>query len=1128
MKKQNILGLALLLAPLAVQAQSSVANSNASVQFETTDYTSIGVYDTWEESPFRTGDLTGNVAVVANPDTATDALLAAAPNPSAKVLAVQRSRFGSNTFGARIDLTTPFRLTTNKRYVHVMLLKPRAGRVMLVGLGKRIDRAGQSQETEQFWEVSTTTATVGKWSDMVFAINGANGIDIYSLVVVPDLESPHDLTEDFVAYIDNIELNDSYAPRVSYEDYPLNISKTQASEKANYYLNSIALNGSSDGNQTIAVGSQSPQVIYRDQLYQSFTAKKGERLTPVFNFNGSWMNGYVYLDRGSDGRFTKDLNSDYTIPDGSDIMTYSYVETVANTEGYKSDGTHVTGNARNILNPPAFTLPSDLSNGFYRMRFKVDWGSVDPGGSMTSGNTITHDGGMIVDVRLNVHGDSVLIKRDGGLNGDLVNEDGSDFISATAPFGQPFTVIAKPAPDFELSYIRVRHGYNLAGDSLIHGTPQYSEDIFPGYLFKNGKFTIPAEYIDGDVAITPEFKNPGITTGSGEDYPLNFTKDLTISRTDRALTKFVVTSTHGGSTEVSVSSSPKHVYQDRTAVMAKAKAGDAVHTSVTYQGRAMHIYLYVDLNEDGQFTPDLQANGKPTLLSELLSYTCYDGHNSYGASISAPGNVTVDSLPVFNIPQGMPEGVYRARLKIDWNNMDPGGHYNVADGNLISNNGGYVIDFLLSVYEDEYPLSIATTDGSIVRSLGTALPLSVTPFTALSVLPIPAAEGYTLPEGLRLKHGQNLDGPQYVHGNKQWGDTIFTDAMENEAFTIPQALVDGNVELTARFQRGDNAEYFPVFSDEFNEEGLDTKKWAYCAKGNSTWNKFLAQTEEERSVVNKLEGTHYAALCLPNADLGKSDAGMTSGGITTKDKFTFTYGKVEARVKTLPHTGNFPALWMMPEDNSLGWPNNGEMDIWEQIDDSNTSWGTVHTKWHNVLGNTTPAKSGSKTNTTKGLYHTVGFEWNDTQLVWYVDGEQVFTYDKATDNENALENGQWPFDNPFYLILNQSVGDGSWAKAYDANFRYETIFDWVRVYQKNGMTNSNGEVVGIRSAKQNISALGISTAKGLLRITSMERRPVSVYHVSGATVFQGSVEGCLQLPLPSGVYIVGKQKVLVP
>ena len=83
--------------PLALRAQT--------IDFETTDgYTAIGVYDTWEASPFRTGKLEGNAAVIPNPFREASPQATAPANPTTKVLAVQRSRFGSNTFGVRIDL----------------------------------------------------------------------------------------------------------------------------------------------------------------------------------------------------------------------------------------------------------------------------------------------------------------------------------------------------------------------------------------------------------------------------------------------------------------------------------------------------------------------------------------------------------------------------------------------------------------------------------------------------------------------------------------------------------------------------------------------------------------------------------------------------------------------------------------------------------------------------------------------------------------------------------------------------------------------------------------------------------------------------------------------------------------
>ena len=77
-------------------------------------------------------------------------------NDSKKILGIQRSRFGSNTFGARIDLNTPFNINPTLQYVHVKMHKPVKGRVMLVALGKRPDRPGQSNDVEQAWAYSTS------------------------------------------------------------------------------------------------------------------------------------------------------------------------------------------------------------------------------------------------------------------------------------------------------------------------------------------------------------------------------------------------------------------------------------------------------------------------------------------------------------------------------------------------------------------------------------------------------------------------------------------------------------------------------------------------------------------------------------------------------------------------------------------------------------------------------------------------------------------------------------------------------------------------------------------------------------------------------------------------------------
>ena len=76
-------------------------------------------------------------------------------------------------------------------------------------------------------------------------------------------------------------------------------------------------------------------------------------------------------------------------------------------------------------------------------------------------------------------------------------------------------------------------------------------------------------------------------------------------------------------------------------------------------------------------------------------------------------------------------------------------------------------------------------------------------------------------------------------------------------------------------------------------------------------------------------------------------------------------------------------------------------------------------------------------------WHIFAVEWDPTSITWYVDGKKMWSYLKST-KQSELEDGQWPFDAPFYLILNQSVGSGAWAKPADTSFTYETQFDWSR------------------------------------------------------------------------------------
>ena len=501
MKKNILATCGLLFCTTLLHAQTT---QEVRIDFENQNYKSLGVYDTWHKSPFRSQNkqaaaLEGNVQVVSNIDKNYDEILKATPNASDNVLGFQRSRFGSNTFGARIDLKQPFALTKETKYVHVMIHKPKAGRTMLIGLGKRTDRAGQSVDTEQFWELSTREVEPNKWVDAVFPVKGAGGIEIHSLVVVVDCEDTNGLKDDFLAYIDNIVVNNEAFTTTNREDYPMNYNKDAKCSRTDRGLKGISL-----GDQTFSVygdiTTSTPAYTYLSK--QAFLAKPGETLNPAVQYKGIWMHSYVYLDLNNNGRFEPKVEGGQIVPNaGNELLAYSFLGGEDENSGFNSAGTEISGNGRNTLVMPEFTLPSDLQHGFYRMRYKVDWNSADAGGSIENNNHILNNGGGAIDVRLNVHGDNVKIYQ-GALNGKVVAEDGTELNGISIPFGKPYTVKMKPEHGFNFSGLKVRHGYNLTGDSLSHGTYQYVDELIPRERFNaDGTFTLPAEMIDGDVSL---------------------------------------------------------------------------------------------------------------------------------------------------------------------------------------------------------------------------------------------------------------------------------------------------------------------------------------------------------------------------------------------------------------------------------------------------------------------------------------------------------------------------------------------------------------------------------------------------------------------------------------------------
>ncbi len=499
MKKNIILSAALMLLALTAQAQTTIT-------FDSQDYKAIGVYDSWVKSPFRTGALQGNAAVATNPDTEVDAILGAAPNATGKVVAFQRSRYGSNTYGVRIDLKEPIRMTKQLQYIHVMTYlkdKPDASRMMVIGLGKRLEESWswQTGEDEQFWATTTTAVKPqAGWQDIVVSFKGfsyakeenANsGIDIYSLIIIPDVRSPHADEADWVAYFDEIVIDNNPDKRFSTEKYALTYGEDANATRTDRKLNSVGL---TVGGKSYSANTRSGKVYTNNVTTSVFPVTAGAQVQPTFAYSGNWMSAYTYVDWGNDGLFKDALNGNGTPAEDSDVASYSAVE-IGGT-WYKSDGT-TTDNGNTIGGGvPAFTIPAATPAGFYRMRYKIDWNSINPAG----GSTIVSDGGAIVDVMLDVHSDKVTVNAS-QLNGDIVLASNNSVLqNFVVDYETPLTVKIVPENGFVQYGFTLKYGYNVNTKEQLdeNGNPNWIAVTIPfSEINTDGTYTIPAEYLRG-------------------------------------------------------------------------------------------------------------------------------------------------------------------------------------------------------------------------------------------------------------------------------------------------------------------------------------------------------------------------------------------------------------------------------------------------------------------------------------------------------------------------------------------------------------------------------------------------------------------------------------------------------
>jgi beta-glucanase (GH16 family) len=238
-----------------------------------------------------------------------------------------------------------------------------------------------------------------------------------------------------------------------------------------------------------------------------------------------------------------------------------------------------------------------------------------------------------------------------------------------------------------------------------------------------------------------------------------------------------------------------------------------------------------------------------------------------------------------------------------------------------------------------------------------------------------------------------------------------------------------------------------VWSDEFDGPDIDKTKWNFEIDGKGGGN------GEEEYYTDKPENAHIedGHLLITAIKDGTDAEGrkhkFTSARMTTKGKFSWKYGRFEARIKVPTGRGVWPAFWMMPEDSVYGgWASSGELDILEEVGDKPaTAFGTIHygDKWPRNV------HTGDKYTLPSGIladdWHVYAVEWEEGVIRWYIDGN---LYETQTKWYTKAAPFPAPFDQNFYIVLNFAVG-GAWPgkPSPDTPFPQSMDVDYVRVYQ---------------------------------------------------------------------------------
>jgi hypothetical protein len=229
--------------------------------------------------------------------------------------------------------------------------------------------------------------------------------------------------------------------------------------------------------------------------------------------------------------------------------------------------------------------------------------------------------------------------------------------------------------------------------------------------------------------------------------------------------------------------------------------------------------------------------------------------------------------------------------------------------------------------------------------------------------------------------------------------------------------------------------YRLIWSDEFDVAGAPSSaRWGYdIGTGSGGWGNNELEYYTDRPSNVAVSG---GVLKINAVKENYNGSNYTSARLLTKEKFSFTYGKVEARAKLPSGLGTWPAIWMLGANiSSVSWPACGEIDIMEHRgSELNKIYSTVHYPGHSGAGGVGGSIMSSGV---ADSFHVYAAIWDAAAIRFFVDDRPVFVF----PNNSSL-----PFNHDFFLILNLAIG-GNFGGSVDQSLNAASMeVDYVRVF----------------------------------------------------------------------------------